>query len=194
MSREEPQGRSGSLVPRAHLSLLRQIGRLGAENAARSLSFLLGRKGELKISQVLPLHFNEITEYLGGAEERVVTVFARFEGNISGNMLYVLHEEDARGIIAALSDEGGEGEFSEMELSLMQEVGNILIGSYITALSDFLALELKSSVPALAVDESLQGVFPDVPLGMVLLGLIHRIHGRQLRPVLPDEPGMVKEP
>lgn len=152
MNREEPQGRSGSLVPRAHLSLLRQIGRLGAENAARSLSFLLGRKGELKISQVLPLHFNEITEYLGGAEERVVTVFARFEGNISGNMLYVLHEEDARGIIAALSDEGEEGKFSEMELSLMQEVGNILIGSYITALSDFLALELKSSVPALAVD------------------------------------------
>ena len=67
-------------------------------------------------------------------------------------MLYVIHEKDARKIIATLSDESGGEEFSQMELSLMQEVGNILIGSYITALSDFLALELKSSVPALAVD------------------------------------------
>ncbi len=152
MKREEPQGRNGSLLPRKHLSALRQIGQIGAENAAAALSSLLGRKGKLKISQVLPLHFNEITEYVGGAEERVITIFSRFDGNISGNMLYVLDEKGARGIITSLFGESGVEEFTEMELSLMQEVGNILIGSYITALSDFLALELKSSVPAIAVD------------------------------------------
>ena len=152
MSRGEPQGRSGTLLPGARLSLLRKIGLLGAENAAGALASLLHRKGRLKISQVLPLRFNEIVEYVGGAEEKVITVFARFEGNISGNLLYVLDEKDARGIISSLSGENGENGLTEMDLSLMQEVGNILIGSYITALSDFLALELKSSVPAIAAD------------------------------------------
>ena len=152
MTREEPQGRSGTLIPRGHLSLLRQIGRIGGEKAADALSSLLGRRGKLKVSQVLPLRFNEITEYLGGAEERIISVFTRFEGNISGNMLYVLQEEAARGLIVSLSGETGEDGFSEMELSLMQEVGNILIGSYLTALSDFLAFELTPSVPTIAVD------------------------------------------
>src|SRR5690606_1095597 len=42
--------------------------------------------------------------------------------------------------------------YSEMGLSAMQELGNILAGSYLTSLSDFTGLDLYSSVPSISVD------------------------------------------
>src|SRR5690606_32522548 len=45
--------------------------------------------------------------------------------------------------------------FDEMELSALQEIGNILAGSYLTSLADFAQLSLVPSVPALAIDMAL---------------------------------------
>ena len=39
-----------------------------------------------------------------------------------------------------------------MALSALQELGNILAGSYLSALSDFTGLDLYPSVPAISID------------------------------------------
>ena len=44
------------------------------------------------------------------------------------------------------------GEVSELGASAMQELGNILSGSYLSALSDFTNLKIYPTVPALSVD------------------------------------------
>ncbi len=41
---------------------------------------------------------------------------------------------------------------SELGLSAMQELGNILSGSYLSALSDFTGLKIYPTVPGLSVD------------------------------------------
>ena len=41
---------------------------------------------------------------------------------------------------------------SELGLSAMQEMGNILSGSYLSALSDFTNLKIYPTVPGLSVD------------------------------------------
>ncbi len=44
------------------------------------------------------------------------------------------------------------GQYSEMELSLLCEIGNILAGSYLSSLADFTKLQMQPSVPVVAHD------------------------------------------
>ena len=134
------------------LDAMREVGNIGAGNAATSLSSLLGRAVDMRVSRVVPMPFNGIVDYAGGAERMILSVFARIEGGISGNMLFVMSTSDALALIRHMTGaSGGEG-FTDMGLSVIHEVGNIMIGSYITALSDFLGFELTPSVPSLAMD------------------------------------------
>ena len=43
-------------------------------------------------------------------------------------------------------------EYSELELSALNEIGNILAGSYLSSLADFTNLNMQPTVPALAID------------------------------------------
>ncbi|OEH85608.1 CheY-P-specific phosphatase CheC [Desulfuribacillus stibiiarsenatis] len=133
------------------LDVLKEISNIGAGNAATSLSKLLNKAVDMEVSRVLPMHFNEITEYVGGAEHIVATVFLRIQGDISGNMFFVISTEAARELVKDLIGQAEE-EFTEMSYSVLQEIGNILSGSYLTALSDFTGLDLQPSVPSLAID------------------------------------------
>ncbi len=137
-----------------HLDVLKEVSNIGAANAATSLSTLLGKAVDMRVSRVLPMPFNEIMEYVGGAERMIFCVFVRIEGGISGNMLFVMGQTDAQALVRHMTGaaETQEQGFSEMGLSVLHEVGNIMIGSYITALSDFLGFELNPSVPSLAMD------------------------------------------
>ena len=135
-----------------HLDVLKEVSNIGAGNAATSLSSLLGRTVDMQVSRVVPMPFNGIVDYAGGAERMILSVFVRIEGGISGNMLFVMGTSDALALISHMTGaSGGEG-FTDMGLSVIHEVGNIMIGSYITALSDFLGFELTPSVPSLAMD------------------------------------------
>ena len=42
--------------------------------------------------------------------------------------------------------------FSEMEMSALTEIGNILAGSYLSSLADFTRLRLAPTVPALTIN------------------------------------------
>ncbi|OEF98397.1 chemotaxis protein CheC [Desulfuribacillus alkaliarsenatis] len=134
------------------LDVLKEISNIGAGNAATALSKLLSRPTHMNVSQVLPLHFNDILEYVGGAENVVATVLLRIEGDISGTMFFVINTEVARDLIKDMLGTVEGEEISEMGFSVLQEIGNILSGSYLTALSDFTGLDLQPSIPSLAVD------------------------------------------
>lgn len=137
------------------LDVLREIGNIGAGNAATALSKLLQKPVDMNVPRVQILPFNEIAEFIGGEEMLIVTVFLRIEGDIPGNMFFILNIDAARELLdGVLLDNVQEKsvEFSEIELSALQEMGNILAGSYLTALSDLTKLNLQPSVPALAID------------------------------------------
>lgn len=134
------------------LDVLREISNIGAGNATTSLSKLLQRPVDMHVSRVTPLHFHDILEYVGGAENVVASVFLQIKGDISGTMFFVISTEAAKGLIKDMTGAIEGDELSEIGFSVLQEVGNILSGSYLTALSDFTGLDLQPSVPSLAID------------------------------------------
>ncbi|MBO8176552.1 chemotaxis protein CheC [Aeribacillus pallidus] len=139
-----------------HLDILREIGNIGAAHAATALSQLLNQKIDMKVPNVNIVTFDEMMELAGGAENIVVSVFLRIEGDAPGSMFFILPLDQASQLIQQLTgDQTFSFEhppYSEIGLSAMQELGNILSGSYLSSLSDFTNLSLYPSVPALSVD------------------------------------------
>jgi chemotaxis protein CheC len=137
------------------LDLLKEIGNIGAGNAATALSSLVRKSIDMRVPNVKLVSFDEITESVGGPEEVVVSIFLRIEGDIPGSMFFFLDPAAAKKLLNSIMGESVESEehlFNEMEISALQEVGNILSGSYLSALADFTKLNLQPSVPALAID------------------------------------------
>ena len=75
-----------------HLDVLREIGNIGAGNAATALAKILDKRVDMKVPQVRVMDFSEISDMLGGAETQVVGILLGVEGDISGNMcLYLIY-------------------------------------------------------------------------------------------------------
>lgn len=139
-----------------HLDVLKEIGNIGAAHAATSLSQLLNRKVDMFVPSVKLVTFDEMFELAGGAEEQIACIFLRIQGDVSGSMFFMLSLDSANHFIQLLT---GDKTFdfhnppvSEIGVSSMQELGNILSGSYLSALSDFTKLKIMPTVPSLAVD------------------------------------------
>jgi chemotaxis protein CheC len=132
-----------------HMDILKEIGNIGAGNAATALSRLLNKKIEMNVPDVRIVSFDEMMELVGGADHVVASVFLRIEGDVSGNMFFMLSLEQAKSFIQQMT---GHKEFGELGISALQELGNILAGSYLSSLANFTNLELYPSVPALSVD------------------------------------------
>lgn len=139
-----------------HLDVLKEIGNIGAAHAATALSDLLAKKIDMRVPKVEMVSFNDMMELAGGAENVVVGIFLRIEGDVEGSMFFILPIEQANRFIRRLiQDESFDFKnppVSEIGLSAMQEMGNILSGSYLSALSDFTSLKIYPTVPGLSVD------------------------------------------
>jgi chemotaxis protein CheC len=135
------------------MDALREIGNIGAGNAATSLSQMMGNPVQMGIPTVKFLPVEEIAAEIGEGDEVVAAMFLGVEGDAPGHMLFVMSEQAARNVVDTLvggpaHDDG----FTEMEMSALQEVGNIMTGSYLGALSQITGLRLEPTPPAVGVD------------------------------------------
>ena len=77
-------------------------------------------------------------------------------------IMFLLEKESARHLVGKLMGMAAEGDdFSEMEISALQEVGNIITGSYLNSLSMMTNLKICPTIPALAID--MAGAILSVP-------------------------------
>lgn len=136
------------------MDVLREVGNIGAGNAATALSLLLDKPVDMGVPTVSLLPFEEIAEKVGGSEAVVIAIFLRVEGDAPGNMFFIINREPARKILQGLLGfEAAENDrYNELELSALSEIGNILAGSYLSSLADFTGLRMSPTVPSLAVD------------------------------------------
>lgn len=147
-----------------HLDVLREIGNIGAGNAATALAKLLNRKIDMDVPRAKILEFNEVNETLGGAELPVVGILLKVSGDLTGNIMFILQQQAAALLVNMLMGrplDTVQNEFSELEISALKEIGNILAGSYLSSLSALTNLKIISSVPDLAID--MAGAILSVP-------------------------------
>ena len=137
--------------------VLKEIGNIGAGNATTALSQMLNMKMDMSVPNVALLQFNEISQLMGDEDQTVAGILLGIEGDINGMMMFLFDTKSAHHLVNILmmqeKDAGVEGaEFSEMEMSALNEIGNIVSGSYLTAISTLTNLKIISTVPSMTID------------------------------------------
>ena len=137
-----------------HFDVLKEIGNIGVGNAIGALSEILSSEVKMTVPSVKFLKFNEAGKMLGSEEAVVFGVLVSLGGEVNGMMMFLLSPNCARVLVNGLMgiDSTDTEEFSELELSAISEIGNILCSSYLGAISRFVNKTIKPEPPVLAKD------------------------------------------
>jgi chemotaxis protein CheC len=137
-----------------HYDVLKELGYIGAGNATTALSQLLNMKLDMKVPKVELVGFDKLASSICDEEELVVGIFLMLEGDIEGSMMFMLEKKAATCLVNQLMgrpvDE--ERDFDDMDLSALQEIGNIITGAYLSSLSTLTRLTITSSIPYMSID------------------------------------------
>ena len=137
-----------------YFDVLKEIGNIGAGNATTAIANMIGMRLNMSVPKVQLLTFPELGSAIGGEEEAIVGIYLEVESDIAGSMMFLLRMESAHYLVNHLMgrDPGYNEPFDEMDLSAIKEIGNIIAGSYLSALASMTGMMITSSVPYLAID------------------------------------------
>ncbi|MBU3185992.1 chemotaxis protein CheC [Clostridium estertheticum] len=132
------------------LDVLQEVGNIGAGNAATALSELLNEKVDMSVPAVNIIPFDDIFSSID-VEVVVIGVVVRVLGDIPGNILFTLEKDVALKIISKLVGKEQQ-QITELGNSALCEIGNIISSSFMNAIAELTKLEVRPSVPAVALD------------------------------------------
>ncbi|BCJ95221.1 chemotaxis protein CheC [Anaerocolumna cellulosilytica] len=144
------------------VDVLKEIGNIGAGNATTALSTMVNGKVDMNVPKVALLEFKDLPDTVGGAENIVVGILITLEGEINGMMMFMMEQKSAYRLVNILLGKPPEDEsFTEMELSALKEIGNIIAGAYLSSLSTLTGIRIDASVPYMSID--MAGAILSVP-------------------------------
>lgn len=136
------------------LEALKEIGNIGSGHAATSLSNMLQTRIDMAVPKVWLVPLERLHEALGQMDSTKAALYLKVEGEASGKAIFVLSVESAEIVAKTLlmMKEPPNIYVDEMAQSALREVGNILVSSFVIALTQFSGIMLQPSTPALAID------------------------------------------
>lgn len=144
------------------IDILKELGNIGAGNAATALANMISKKVDMNVPYVRVLEFKDVAEILGGEENLIVGIYFELTEDIVGNMMFALDLDSAINLTNILYNREKEGrELDEMDISALSEVGNILASSYANSLSALTGLKIFISIPSISID--MAGAILSVP-------------------------------
>ena len=138
-----------------HVDVLKEIGNIGLGNAIGSLSQLIGKPVKMTVPEVKILGFKDVGSIIGGDEVVIFGILVALSGDINGMMMFLIKPDSARVMIDRML--GGmtnstTDEFNELDISALQEIGNILCSSYLGSMSQLLNKQVTPTPPVIALD------------------------------------------
>ena len=141
-------------VNNMYLDVLKEIGNIGAGNATTAIANMLGIKIDMNVPNIKLMEVSQLGTAVGAEDETIVGIFLEVQNDIEGSMMFLLDIPSARYLVNKLmmTDAPDDQPFGEIELSALKEIGNIIAGSYLSALSYMTNMVIAPSVPFIAVD------------------------------------------
>lgn len=135
------------------LDVMNEIGNMGAGHAATALSLLMGRKVDMKVPQTKFLSIEAGCMELSREGEVGVGVEVGLSGAIDGLTLLTVDEKSAEHLLEAFGDMlAGQGLDDALAQSALMEIGNIVTGSFLSTIADFLGESTCALPPRLIHD------------------------------------------
>lgn len=140
----------------AQLDALAEVGNIGAGTAATALAQMTGVRVDMGVPRVSLLPVEDVPGRVGGEDAVVAAILLDVTGDAPGRIVLMIPAAAAQGLVATLmgmpAPVSEVPEFDEIALSALQEVGNVLTGAYLGALSQLTGLYMEPTPPAVGVD------------------------------------------
>ncbi|MDR0652662.1 MAG: chemotaxis protein CheC [Synergistaceae bacterium] len=141
-----------------HLDAIREIGNIGAGNAATALSELLGCPVEIDIPKAELVSIYELDTYYGDPDSSYTAVFASSDGEDPFNFMLLVKENVVGKLVSILvakqfgmqMDVASMG--PEMTDSALGEIGNIILGSFLNSVNGLLGVTSGITTPSVTHD------------------------------------------
>lgn len=136
------------------LDVLKELGNIGAGNAATSISLMLGKKIKITVPSAEIIPISDLWKKFTDAEEITSGSMVEIEGEIEGALLFLLGAEETKSLIELLMLPRPDDltNLDEITSSAIGEIANIMCSSYIVALSNFTGVNIHSMPPKVVVD------------------------------------------
>jgi chemotaxis protein CheC len=130
------------------LDALRELANIGSGQASGALSSMLGRSVDITVPSASVLPMAEAVGTIGDPEAEYTGVVIPIVGEMPASVLLLFTPKDAELMCRLLGVESG----TEIGVSALMEIGNIVGTSYINALAEMTGMELEPAPPGAATD------------------------------------------
>ncbi len=133
---------------------LKEIGNVCAGNAATALSQLLNKKISITVPDVFLLPVEDVPSVVGGPQTPVASLVLRVLGDLPSTIIFIFSQKDALSLASLITHRQTceNSIIGDLERSALKEIGIILSGAYLGALSSFIGMGLVPAVPELIND------------------------------------------
>jgi len=159
--------------------ILAEIGNMCAGNATTALAQILGKRIELELPSVDVVNVAQLPKFLRvDPEESIIGIHLQIWGGARGNALMVFPKQESFMLIDLLIGplQESPSTLTEIGISALKEVGNIVVSSYLSALSAFTGISafpstvtLTSGAAKSLVALAFQGIGKDECLETILV-------------------------
>jgi chemotaxis protein CheC len=177
------------------IEAMKEVGNIGAGHAATALSEMLNEPVQIGTPSVEILPFSSLASRVSRPGHMVSAVHMHVHGEAPCQIVVLFEKEQALGFVSIFMGlTPGETVPLEMVESTVKEVGNIIGGAYLTALTALTGITLISSVPTLSMGTAedaflaLMDVPPDQDVFYVQTGF------EKDKPVITGEFVLIPEP
>jgi chemotaxis protein CheC len=136
----------------AERDILGEIGNMCAGNASTALAQIIGRRIELELPSVEIVSIGRLHAHLKvDPEEPIIGIHMQIWGGARGNALMIFPKKDSFLLIDLLIGplQENPSSLTEIGISALKEVGNIVVSSYLSALSAFTGISAFPSTVTL---------------------------------------------
>lgn len=132
---------------------LAEMMNIGAGNAAAAFEQILKCRVEVTVPKVHIVAPSEVASLIGDATMPVAGVRMDMVGDVTGALFLIMPvEQKAKFIKLIKKSVPFKMKPGELELSVLEEIGNIIAGVYLLAIHDFCRLNIYHTVPTMTID------------------------------------------
>ncbi|MDD5435517.1 MAG: chemotaxis protein CheC [Nitrospira sp.] len=142
-----------NLLKRERIEYMEDKLSLAAGKAAHALSQMLKCRVDVALSSLHITDLSGVPAIIENPDARVVGVRMNMFGDLKGNVFFLIFEKDKDLLMRQINDATfGEGSGVGLDISILEEVGNILSGVYLTTIYEISGLNVYHSIPLVAMD------------------------------------------
>lgn len=135
------------------LGILTELGSIGAGHAATSLAEILQEPISISVPKIHTVQPHLLPGFYNLHDRPTTAIYLQLADEYGMDILLMFEAAEAKKIAAMMNMCTSVDELDPaMETSALQELGNILIGSFLTAISDFVGVTLLPTTPQSVTD------------------------------------------